>query len=208
MQAQRRQQRHRPPRSCVECRRRKIKCDRNQPCSQCVLSKCRCLYDGGIATSRHPGRPGLSFPGSDSVSAPSFGESRTGYPGLHHDQHLPAMVSNPEPRLTASLSEGQRSHEGREGEGDDDELTGQLTSRLRSLEERLSKYAAEVVVATGMTSDLGSSRSRNLNHEHGENNDEYHALPTGPEDGDPLVLYKSRLFGQTHWSNSVREVRG
>ena len=38
--------RRRPALSCFECRRRKIKCDRNQPCNQCVQSRVpRCSYD-------------------------------------------------------------------------------------------------------------------------------------------------------------------
>jgi hypothetical protein len=95
----------------------------------------------------------------------------------------------------------------REGDGNDDELRGQLARRLRSLEEWLSKYAAEVAAATGTTSNLGSSRSHNYNHEHGDNNDEYHAALPGLGDGVQLVLHKSRLFGQTHWTNAVLEVR-
>lgn len=33
-----------PGRSCLECRRRKIKCDRCLPCAYCVRSKTRCQY--------------------------------------------------------------------------------------------------------------------------------------------------------------------
>lgn len=226
MQAPRRQQqqRRRPPRSCVECRRRKIKCDRNQPCSQCVLSKYRCLYDSGTGntTSHHPRRPGRPLPGSDLGLGLvlSFGGSRTGGSGLHHHQRPPAAVLDPSLLPTGSLTEAQRRRDHpssmrsvdpvgrRQGDGNADEFRGQLTSRLQSLEEWLSKYAAEVAAATGMTSDLGSlSHSRNCNHEHGDNNDGYHAAPPGLEDGDQLVLYKSRLFGQTHSTNAVREVR-
>jgi hypothetical protein len=36
--------RKRPSRSCVECRRRKIKCDRNNPCAHCTSTKTRCVY--------------------------------------------------------------------------------------------------------------------------------------------------------------------
>ncbi|OJJ43661.1 hypothetical protein ASPZODRAFT_136113 [Penicilliopsis zonata CBS 506.65] len=40
--------RRRPPLSCTECRRRKLKCDRLLPCSQCVRSKTAdsCIYTG------------------------------------------------------------------------------------------------------------------------------------------------------------------
>ncbi|KAI1856941.1 uncharacterized protein JN550_013577 [Neoarthrinium moseri] len=223
MQAPRRQQRRRPPRSCAECRRRKIKCDRDQPCSQCVLSNGRCLYDGGAGntTSQHQRRPRLSVPssGSGSGAVPSSRGSRTGTAGPHPHQRQPAAVSQAPPPLTVSLTEVQRYHDQpssrpsinpdgrREGEVHDDALGGQLTRRLQSLEEWLSKYAAEVAAATGMASNLASSRSDNCSHEHGDNNDGYHMAEAGLEGGDQLVLHKSRLFGQTHWTNAVHEFK-
>lgn len=36
--------RRRPALSCLECRRRKIKCDRTEPCKHCVSSKLQCTY--------------------------------------------------------------------------------------------------------------------------------------------------------------------
>ena len=36
--------RRRPALSCLECRRRKIKCDRNDPCAHCVSAKTQCTY--------------------------------------------------------------------------------------------------------------------------------------------------------------------
>ncbi|EED12503.1 conserved hypothetical protein [Talaromyces stipitatus ATCC 10500] len=36
--------RRRPPLSCTECRRRKVKCDRKQPCCHCVLWTRPCVY--------------------------------------------------------------------------------------------------------------------------------------------------------------------
>ncbi|KAK2763114.1 hypothetical protein FQN54_009749 [Arachnomyces sp. PD_36] len=36
--------RRRPARSCLECRRRKIKCDRNVPCRHCVSTQSQCTY--------------------------------------------------------------------------------------------------------------------------------------------------------------------
>jgi len=42
------QRRRRPPLSCTECRRRKLKCDRSLPCGQCVRSKTAesCVFVG------------------------------------------------------------------------------------------------------------------------------------------------------------------
>ncbi|KAI1762435.1 hypothetical protein GGR53DRAFT_418680 [Hypoxylon sp. FL1150] len=36
--------RRRPALSCLECRRRKIKCDRNEPCAHCVASRSQCTF--------------------------------------------------------------------------------------------------------------------------------------------------------------------
>ncbi|KAI1804198.1 hypothetical protein F4811DRAFT_521150 [Daldinia bambusicola] len=36
--------RRRPALSCIECRRRKIKCDRSEPCTNCVSAKLKCMY--------------------------------------------------------------------------------------------------------------------------------------------------------------------
>ena len=36
--------RRRPALSCIECRRRKIKCDRGEPCTNCVGTRARCVY--------------------------------------------------------------------------------------------------------------------------------------------------------------------
>ncbi|KAJ0423311.1 fungal-specific transcription factor domain-containing protein [Aspergillus carlsbadensis] len=36
-----------PGRSCFECRRRKIKCDRSHPCSYCVKTRIKCRYPAG-----------------------------------------------------------------------------------------------------------------------------------------------------------------
>ncbi|EEU45290.1 uncharacterized protein NECHADRAFT_13054, partial [Fusarium vanettenii 77-13-4] len=35
------------PRSCIHCRQRKIKCDRQHPCCQCVRSKLECVFPTG-----------------------------------------------------------------------------------------------------------------------------------------------------------------
>ncbi|KAK1654526.1 C6 zinc finger domain protein [Colletotrichum phormii] len=48
--------RRRPALSCLECRRRKIKCDRDEPCGHCTASKLRCTYRvfGSELTARPP----------------------------------------------------------------------------------------------------------------------------------------------------------
>ncbi|KAL4963436.1 uncharacterized protein BDV14DRAFT_190918 [Aspergillus stella-maris] len=45
----------RPPRSCTLCRQRKIKCDRQQPCGNCIRLESTCIYPAGFG--RAPKRP-------------------------------------------------------------------------------------------------------------------------------------------------------
>ncbi|KAL4780092.1 hypothetical protein BJX76DRAFT_339132 [Aspergillus varians] len=45
----------RPIRSCTLCRQRKIKCDRQQPCGNCVRAESQCVYPAGLG--RAPKRP-------------------------------------------------------------------------------------------------------------------------------------------------------
>lgn len=68
--------RRRPAFSCVQCRARKVRCDRDSPCSQCVKTKSiECTY---ASVSRvphvglHPQPPAPSIPASTPTStAPS-----------------------------------------------------------------------------------------------------------------------------------------
>lgn len=39
-----RRRRRRPALSCLECRRRKIKCDREDPCGHCVSTSTQCIF--------------------------------------------------------------------------------------------------------------------------------------------------------------------
>ncbi|KAI1739475.1 hypothetical protein F4680DRAFT_137271 [Xylaria scruposa] len=54
--------RRRPALSCLACRRRKLKCDRANPCARCVLSNTRCTfraYSGGVQIQSHRDVEGL-----------------------------------------------------------------------------------------------------------------------------------------------------
>ncbi|KEF52879.1 uncharacterized protein A1O9_11297 [Exophiala aquamarina CBS 119918] len=43
-----------PGRSCIACRRRKIKCDREQPCAYCVKIRVQCVYPASEKESKRP----------------------------------------------------------------------------------------------------------------------------------------------------------
>ncbi|KAI0425260.1 hypothetical protein F5Y09DRAFT_352551 [Xylaria sp. FL1042] len=166
MQASRRHRR-RLPRSCEECRRRKVKCDRNHPCSHCVLAKCRCLYNMGSPVDT----------GRDSHQPLGSGPSSTMFlPAVTEDYPVNPMLSYP------SYSSQARGSE----------ITA-LTGRTLSPEP--------LPVQNGRASGTKTSPALVT------------PIRSCPKQVDnvtsdrPLVLNKSRLFGKTHWTNAVYEVR-
>jgi hypothetical protein len=69
--------RQRPALSCVECRRRKVKCDRNSPCGQCRAHKSTvctyavpCAAGLEIQASQRAQGPVLAEPANQGASAP------------------------------------------------------------------------------------------------------------------------------------------
>lgn len=45
------------PRSCITCRRRKVKCDKKNPCSHCVRAKIDCVFPGPGRAPRKSRKP-------------------------------------------------------------------------------------------------------------------------------------------------------
>lgn len=45
------------PRSCVTCRRRKVKCNKSHPCSNCVKAHIDCIYPAPGRAPRRPRKP-------------------------------------------------------------------------------------------------------------------------------------------------------
>lgn len=45
------------PRSCITCRRRKVKCDKKQPCSNCARAKTECIFPGPGRAPRKSRKP-------------------------------------------------------------------------------------------------------------------------------------------------------
>ncbi|KAK5065080.1 hypothetical protein LTR84_000916 [Exophiala bonariae] len=66
--------RRRPALSCIDCRRRKIKCDRTEPCAHCVASGSQCtykVYNDPPVAGVLSGPDSLQSPSSPSVSLAS-----------------------------------------------------------------------------------------------------------------------------------------
>lgn len=50
------------PRSCIHCRQRKIKCDRQHPCCNCIRSKLECVFPTGRGRAVKKPRTHLNGP--------------------------------------------------------------------------------------------------------------------------------------------------
>jgi hypothetical protein len=90
--------RPRPVISCLECRRKKLKCSRTYPCQQClkVGRPGRCEYQAG----QEP-EPNLNYTGS---LAPSPKRQRVLPPASNHDATTPPSSNQPDLNHQASVS--------------------------------------------------------------------------------------------------------
>nr|A0A2U8U2K7.1 RecName: Full=Transcription factor asR3; AltName: Full=Xenovulene A biosynthesis cluster protein R3 [Sarocladium sp. 'schorii']AFD18258.1 R3 [Sarocladium strictum]AWM95792.1 transcription factor [Sarocladium sp. 'schorii'] len=62
--------RRRPMLSCWECRRRKIKCDRNDPCAHCIRHETQCVFTAHTGTVATDSDVSRTRPGPKSASRP------------------------------------------------------------------------------------------------------------------------------------------
>ncbi|KAM0251730.1 hypothetical protein ACHAQJ_008005 [Trichoderma viride] len=133
-QPQRSVKRPRPVKSCTECRKRKLRCDRNCPCSQCQKSGRPCKYapdqesanlsDGSDADGAEPGRPAKR----------NFSHST-----------LPTMADSPYNDVPVTARPAK---------------TGDSTSLplLEDLSLRMERLEKQVLVRSPSRADLGGSR--------------------------------------------------
>ncbi|KAI1313715.1 hypothetical protein F5Y03DRAFT_105846 [Xylaria venustula] len=196
MQASRRHRR-RLPRSCEECRRRKVKCDRDHPCSHCVLTKCRCLYNTGphLSAPRRPAQPRREASSLES-HLPSRSAVDRGSE-LNLSSHRRSGVSDTSTVLLGSTVAERDSanrlfpHPLRSSQAGSSEVTSSTvrTPSPEPLFVRDNRKASGARVGPSLIQSIIPSSPK-----------EHHAKPDRP-----LVLNKSRLFGRTHWTNSVYE---
>lgn len=190
--------RRRPARSCDECRRRKVKCNRQMPCNHCTATKKHCVFSSasskpslaeGIGTSlvEHIGLSQVTLQQASqpvAESATSRGQYRldpsrtetTLTQVYHQPNSAPEAHSSSRDLSSTSLRPNDRINE--------------LESRLRTLEHVLSRSIPNASVDTSGTASLVESGYASNPVLHG-------AKP---------ILNKSRLFGRTHWTNDVPEV--
>lgn len=153
--------RRRPALACFECRRRKVKCDRNHPCSPCIQSKfTSCEYDKRTTISHarrtHEGR----LPGSSSHQLPPSDPPRAVDAESLIINHFPTPDS-----LTKTSSVREASHSAEQSplpgipSPPSDRTTEQLLQRIKDLEKKLSDSQKSVPKSPGTGNDQDIQRS-------------------------------------------------
>ncbi|KAI0469412.1 hypothetical protein F4859DRAFT_488068 [Xylaria cf. heliscus] len=191
-------QRHRRrlPRSCEECRRRKVKCDRNHPCSHCILTKCRCFYNTGPRLPRvHPGQWSPEVP-SLNGRLPS-NAALDAVPEVDPSLHQHSTWGPSPPTLSSTVIEGRSINSPFSRPLGLFQATGFETVNLDRepiLPEQLSvrnRPTSGTKITPALASPIPSC----------------HKSDNCAATDRLLALNKSRLFGQTHWTNAVHEFK-
>jgi hypothetical protein len=184
--------RRRPALSCLECRRRKIKCDQKNPCGQCALKSLTCVFSPSAATAapaNHQRRIGTSPPTPSSTNHASL--DRTGNPlgdrsprNVSNQFLMPASSPETFPTSEAPQLRRRPSLTRPAAGGPDTARTIEfLLHRLPKLEQILSESSSKA------PANLASSTTE-----------------PAPQQMRG-TLSKTRLFGQSHWMTSFEQVR-
>ncbi|GIK02218.1 hypothetical protein Aspvir_006267 [Aspergillus viridinutans] len=188
--------RKRPTVSCTLCRRRKIRCNRERPCSNCLRSRSgACVYENqgprphspGYSPQHHAGQ-GLTVESEESMQIGSASGDSLSTPPGHLLSSVAADISN--------VSRPPSEHPSQ-----DAEMT-QLKLRIQQLENQLAQANARPNQPShdlDPDSDIEtmSSRLSGTLHIHRKRG----ALGQ-PEPIPYNVSLKTRLFGQSHWAVS------
>ncbi|KAI1210768.1 putative C6 transcription factor [Annulohypoxylon truncatum] len=185
--------RRRPPVSCTLCRRRKLRCSRESPCSNCIKSRSgNCVYENFISHAQPGVELGLGPAYSEShYSAPttSISSTATGVTAPNHtSQSSPKAASSTAGSTPTSYSSQE---------------VESLRNRIRQLEEQLSKTNLTPSQPPADSNiEAINSRISGTFYIHHENN-----LTGQPRAISRSVTHKTRVFGQSHWITGFSLVR-
>ncbi|KAF2094645.1 FAD/NAD(P)-binding domain-containing protein [Rhizodiscina lignyota] len=183
--------RRRPALSCIGCRRRKIKCDRNDPCAHCVSTRTQCIYSNGSHVRQQPqqANSGDSIT-SPSVHAPSplprTQQVSTNGSIAEYGSHPSVTVAAPAPIGVQNATPSSL--------GRDDiqrpNLVHDVEPDLRNVPQRAQR--------------LADTSASNPIHELFENGRDILARQSGLQDSQ-IMLYKTRILRWSHWMGTAPE---
>jgi hypothetical protein len=210
--------RRRPALSCAECRRRKIKCDRNTPCQHCIQSRnAPCTYevDHPAVTNRRitpapapplsAGSPALQ--GEVSTTTPTV----LG-PGSEAGAFLPQRLSSsldvsragrdswdPLPVCTAKDGPSEESAQSLADRSRKAEQTRWPAAFLSSGNGNGRTLGANLPTSEDVVARDGDSRDTSMSKVFEQGN----KTPVPDTKGS---FWKTRFIGQSHWINTFQEV--
>ncbi|PYI04091.1 hypothetical protein BO78DRAFT_373845 [Aspergillus sclerotiicarbonarius CBS 121057] len=177
--------RRRPAVSCNLCRKRKIRCNRQKPCSNCLRARNgACIY--GTPQSQPDSSPATHI-ALDSAS-------RTSRPTL--PSHTGSLVNSSSVSTPISQSSAQETELGR------------MKLKIQQLEEQLAKQAPPIQSPL-LTHDSNSNIETTSSRLGGT----FHVHTERDSLGQPQAIarsiaYKTRLLGQSHWAvNGILLIR-
>ena len=183
--------RRRPALSCIGCRRRKIKCNRDDPCAHCVSAKIQCTYriysnDATVSVtspSAHAASPlaqaqqvSTDGPVRDLGSNPSG--PRVAVPAVREGQ-------NETSQNETSYTSGRNDIQPQNSVQEEEPTLTDLWQRVRKLEE-----------------SSASNPIRGLF----ENGRDILARQSGLQDSQ-IILNKTRILNWSHWMGTAQEVQ-
>lgn len=186
-------------RSCSVCRRRKTRCNRQSPCSNCVRSRRKeaCIYD----QEPQPVRPRPRSIQPDISQAPvqalrvvdahvSAGLAASTTPAVTYPDSTATIVAEPASPTTDATQVSPRNID-------------LMQSRIKHLEQQLYKAvsqstAAAPVVTPASDIETTSSKFAGTFHVHGSS-----TLFGSPALMSRSISHKTRLLGQSHWMNGA-----
>jgi Fungal Zn(2)-Cys(6) binuclear cluster domain len=182
--------RRRPPRSCAECRRRKVKCDRKEPCMHCGMLKKQCVYTNEVMQS---GNRAESTTAPRLLPSAHFTPLQIQQSTTQHleTEHAPILIS---PQSTTDAESNEITEQSSSTAASKEHQTNELDRRHQTLERTVS-LSAPGSVGVDKHPLSGPSSSHEARFESRLVSDKTKA-----------TLNKSRLFGPTHWTNDVDEV--
>lgn len=181
------QRRRRPPLSCTECRRRKLKCDRSLPCGQCVRSKTAvsCVFVG-VQPGEASGSSQRMSPPVSRMRLPSGQDEQSGTTG-----GMFVFDSKLGPKTTSNRV-SKRNHP--------DEIH-ELHQRLRTLERALVKPSATLQTPETSIYDTFSEVTTSQTSVEGAGVDD--RVRFLPECNFRGKKGKTRYFGRSHYSTTI-----
>ena len=184
--------RRRPALSCLECRRRKIKCDQKNPCGRCTLKMLTCLFSptAAMTTPRNLQLEiGTLPPTPSSTNHASL--DRTGNPrgvrSLNNTSNQFLMQASPETFPITEVPQLRRRPSlirPAPGDPDTERTINCLVNRVQKLEQILSESSSKATANLGCVSAIESAAQQLRG-----------------------TLSKTRFFGKSHWMTSFEHVQ-